>query len=455
MRRAVPVVLLVLLASPAAADEPPFTIEPGGMLVRECDLPGERRRDDVVPRHAVCVQAARQRWVVIYTTHGYRGVDDERSIIYQVRRDAPDGPVLKEGFLARAVAGWEPEGVPPAPDGKAYFKQHGHAVAFGVPKGALIDGKLAPNANLFVAQWRVLGRILVKKDDRLEHARTSPELSAKTQDVEWCQFRLNDAEDDIEIVQPADKLRQAGGWKLPAAMNQSFCPPVPFTAAADEWVGCNHFDRGRVAVLRFRFDPETAKYSWVQLSRFLDAGKRPVSEASMLRTADGWLVSARSNGAVAWFTAKNPFGEWSAPRFTPEPVLSAPHTTFRCADGVVRLFAGDRKASPHGYDRDPLYVWDVLHRDGVGVANRRVIFDSAERKLAMRRAVVPRVDFCELFPPHGRVQIAAYSVTPRGYHFAYEGTTIPAVTPEDKAASGLYFSRLRYAADVPPAWTFE
>src|SRR5437868_4627012 len=144
------VALVVSLAPPAAADEP-FTLTPAGMLVRECDLPGERRRDEVVPRQAVCVQAARERWVVVYTTHGFRGVDDERSVIYQVRKDAPDGPVLKEGFLAQAVADWKPEGVPPAPEGKTYFKQHGHAVAFGVPKGAIVGGRPAPNANLFVA----------------------------------------------------------------------------------------------------------------------------------------------------------------------------------------------------------------------------------------------------------------------------------------------------------------
>jgi hypothetical protein len=448
------VALVVSLASPAAAEEP-FTITPAGMLVRECDLPGERRRDEVVPRHAVCVQAARERWILVYTTHGFRGVDDERSVIYQVRKDAPDGPMLREGFIAQAVADWKPEGVPPAPEGKAYFKQHGHAVAFGVPKGALIGGKPAPNANVFVAQWRVLGRVLVKKEDRLEHARGSPELSARTQDVEWVQFRLNDREDDIEIVQAVDPLRQAGGWKLPAPMNQSFCPPVPFTDALDEWVGCNHFDRGRLAALRFRFDPETGKYAWVQMSRFVDAGKRPLSEASMLKTADGWLVSARSNGAIAWFKLSDPFKEWPAPTFTPEPVLSAPHTTFRCADGVVRLFAGDSKASPQRYDRDPLYVWDVSPDGRVGVANRRVVYDSIEQKLAMRRMVRPRVDFCELFPHLGRTQIVAYSVTPRGYNFPYEGTTIPAATDEDKAASGLYYSRLRYAEDVPPAWRFE
>ena len=60
-----------------------------------------------------------------------------------------------------------------------------------------------------------------------------------------------------------------------------------------------------------------------------------------------------------------------------------------------------------------------------------------------------------LFPPHGRSQILVYSVTPRGYNHPYEGTTIPPATAADKAASGLYFSRLLYDRDVQPTWRFE
>src|SRR5262245_48648630 len=83
-----------------------------GMFIKESTLPGETRRDDVVPRHAVCLQAAKSRWLIIYTTHGYRGADDERSVLYQVRKDAPDGAVLKEGFLAKSINDWRPEAVP-------------------------------------------------------------------------------------------------------------------------------------------------------------------------------------------------------------------------------------------------------------------------------------------------------------------------------------------------------
>ncbi len=452
-RTALPLAVLVLLSAGLPAAGP--ALEHGGMFIRECSLPGETRKDDVFPRRATCVQLARARWLVVYGTRGYRGVDDERSVIYQVRRDAPDGPVLKEGFLARARAGWRPEGVPPPAPGKDYFKQHGHAVAFGVPKGALVDGKLAPHANLFVAQWRVLGRVLVVKEDRLEKTYSDRVLFARTQDVEWAQFRLNDREDDIEIVQPVRPLRPAAG-KLPAAwMNQSFCPPVPFNARADEWVVCNHFDRARLAVLKFRYDPASKRYAWVETGPFLAEPKRPLSEASLVRLPEGWLISARSNGAIAWFRARDLFAPAPRAVFSKEPLISAPHTTFRCADGVVRLFGGDVRSSPHRYDRDPLYVWDVLLDGGVTVTNRRVVFFSEGRKLDMRRAVRPRIDFAELFPPHGRTQVLTYSVTPRAYNHPYEGTKIPAATARDKAASGLYFSRLRYDREAALAWRFD
>src|SRR2546423_583313 len=65
------------------------SVERQGVLIRECTLPGETLKDDVVPRHANAIQVSRQRWLVVYSTHGFRGVDDERSIVYQLRQDAP------------------------------------------------------------------------------------------------------------------------------------------------------------------------------------------------------------------------------------------------------------------------------------------------------------------------------------------------------------------------------
>lgn len=448
-----------------AADEPLSpTIESityGGPLIRECTLPGETFKDDVVPRHANAIQVSKNRWLVVYSTHGFRGVDDERSIIYQLRREAPDGLVIKEGFLVQAKDNWRPEGVPPPPEGKTYFKQHGHMVSFGVPRGALRDGQPLPQANVFVAKWRVLARILDSKRDYLE--KTPPDLHLRTQAVEWVQFRLNDREDDIEIVQPVRVLRQKGYEKgeaftsaAVAWMNQSFCPPVPFNRDASEWVDCNHFDRGRLAVLKYRFNPQTRLYEWVETGTLLADTKRQLSEASLLRLADGWLVAARSNaGLVAWARTSDPFASWSPLVLAPAPAVSAPLTSFTCADGVVRLFTGDRNISPQKYDRDPLYCWDVQVDRDFALSHRQTLFDSEQARLPMRRVVRPKIDFCELFPLHGRTQLIVHGVSTRAYNHKYEGTSIPPVNAEEKRASGIYHARITYRQEPPPRWQFQ
>jgi hypothetical protein len=450
----------------AAADPLPpgiESIEHLGPFIRECTLPGETRKDDVVPRHANAIQVSKRRWLVVYSTHGFRGVDDERSIIYQLRGEAPNGPLLKEGFLARADPDWNPEGVPPPPEGKTYFKQHGHMVAFGVPRGAVFDGKPLPQANVFAAKWRVLGRPLDRKRDYLEKTPLDSLLMKRTQAVEWVQFRLNDREDDIEILQPVRILRQKGfergdaftsapvGW-----MNQSFCPPVPFNREASEWVDCNHFDGGRLAVLKYRFNPQTRLYEWVETGPLLGDANKPLMEASLVRLPGAWLVAARTSvGKVAWVRTANPFASWPEPLLGKEPAAAAPLTAFACPDGTVRLFTGDRAVSPQKYDRDPLYCWDVQVDKEVSVSLRQTLFDSEQTKLPIRRAVRAKIDFCELFPYHERTQLIVHGVSTRAYNHPYAGTNIPPVNAEEKAVSGIYCAKILYRNELPSLWHFN
>jgi hypothetical protein len=161
-------------------------IEHRGVLVRDCTLPGETRKDTVVPAHPGGIQVARDRWLLVYATRGFRGVDDDRSIVYQLRKGAFDGPVVKEGFLARAVEDWKDfgDGTLAPPEGKTFIKQHGHPVVFGVLRGAMRAGKPAGNANVFVAKWRVVARLLDRKRNYLEHASADPELARRSQGVE-------------------------------------------------------------------------------------------------------------------------------------------------------------------------------------------------------------------------------------------------------------------------------
>jgi hypothetical protein len=106
-------------------------IEIAGKLIHECTLAGERRTDDVFPAHPNGLQASARTWLLLYATRGWRAVDDDRSIVYQIRRGAADGALIKEGVLAQSIDDWDPLG-----DGTPVARQHGHPVLFGVPRGS-------------------------------------------------------------------------------------------------------------------------------------------------------------------------------------------------------------------------------------------------------------------------------------------------------------------------------
>ncbi len=153
-------------------------IEHQGVLIREAGLPGETRAEDIVPAHPNGTQVSRNRWLLVYATRGFRGVDDDLSILYQLRSKTPDGTLVAEGVLAKWIDDWDPLG-----DGNHYVKQHGHPVVFGVPKGALVQGQPAPSANCFVAKWRQCARVLDPDTGHLVHGTSDPELKRRTQSV--------------------------------------------------------------------------------------------------------------------------------------------------------------------------------------------------------------------------------------------------------------------------------
>lgn len=439
------------------------SIEPGGVLIGDCTVPGETRADDVVPAHPNGLPVSRDRWLLVYATRGFRGVDDDRSIIYQLRHGAPDGRVLKEGLLGRAHAGWDPLG-----DGKPCFKQLGHPVAFGVPKGALVRGRPAANANVFVAKWRVVGRRFDPEKNTLAHSGADPELRRRTQGVEWVQFRLNEREDDIHILAPVARLRQRGfeqgprfcavdvGW-----MNQTFTPPVPFGPDGLSWADVNHFDGGRIAALKYVYNPKRGLYEWAELGPFLGGEQLGLTEASLARGEDEWVIAARlgTGRGVAWARARDPFAAAPRPTVTPEPAINAPLTLFHCADGRLRLFSGDATASPRRNARDPLYCWGVDPERDFACTGRRVVFDSERAGLRLRRESGPKVDMCKLLPPQGRSQLAIFRVSVRSYNQPYVGgsgqpTDIPVVNAAEKMSCGIYFARILYRKAAAGPWEF-
>jgi hypothetical protein len=465
----------VLLPVPLAPGQPRpagkiRSIDYQGILLGDCSLPGETRKDDVTPAHSSGLQVSRDRWLLLYATRGFRGVDDDRSIVWQLRKGAIDGPIIKEGMLARSRE-YEPFGAEnqPAGEGKVYVKQHGHPVVFGVPKGAIIDGKPAAHANLFVAKWRAVARILDRKTNALLHSGADPEARRRSQVVEWVQFRLNERDDDLEIVQPAGIMRQQGFEQGPAFcsgqqvgwMNQSFTPPVPFNRIATEWADCNHFDRGRVAALKYRFNVRAGRYDWVETGPMVGDPQCDLSEAILAPVAGKWVIAARpEKGGVAWARADDPFVKISAPLYPKEPGSNAPVTAFNCADGVLRLFTGDVSLSPYKNGRDPLYCWDVDPGRDFACDNRRTIFDTVTAKLAIRPAAVPKVDMCKLLPHQGSRQALVWRVSVRSYNQPYVGSSgkpigIPAINADEKAACAIHYAQINYREEFPALWQFR
>ncbi len=430
------------------------SIEPARMLVGECSLAGELRADDVVPAHPNGLPLARDRWLLLYATRGFRGVDDDRSIVWQIRRDGPDGTVVREGLFARTRDDWDPHN-----QGKAFSRQQGHPVAFGVPKGARIGGKPAPHANVFVARWYVSARLLDRARNHLEHSTADIGFAGPRLFVEGVQFRLNEAGDDLEILRPAARLRQKGfesGERFTSAegatwMNQSFTPAVPFNREASEWADAMAFDGGRLAAAKHRWDPASGLYEWVETGPFLAHPEHGLSEGSLARLADGWAVSARAaRGGACWAKTEDPFRRMPVPVHVAEPATTAPLTAFACPDGVLRLLTGDKGR------RDPLFMWDVLPGEGFRAANVRTVFDSVKAGLPIRPASQPKVDMAKLLPPQGRTQLLAFRVSIRSFNHPYPNRpAIPVAGGEEKAACGIYAARLTYAEAARPLWSFD
>jgi len=425
-------------------------IDVKGKLVHECTIPGETRADDVFPGHPNGTPLSKDRWLIIYATRGWRKVDDDRSIIYQLRKDRPDGPVLKEGLLRRAVDDWDPFG-----DGSRLLREHGHPVVFGVPKSAKVGGAPAPNGNVFVAKWRVNSKGML--DPATGAITRPPEGYGSMMAVEWVQFRLNDKEDDIEILQPVQRLRRKGCQEAdicctldnPAGMNQTFVQAVPFNREATEWVDVCHCG-GMIFALKYGFDASSGRYEWVATSSPAGSTERPLSEASIARCDDTWLIGARSNDAVAYIRTDDPFADVPKPVFR-RPAINCPVSMYRCADGVIRLLTGERATSPYGHGRNPLYLWDV-DPDTLDPANPRVIFDNiAAGKLP--REVGPRAEMGKILPHMGgRRQTIVWRVRAKSVMYSYG--SLPPITDELKPPHGLYYAEVEYDADCPAAWEF-
>jgi hypothetical protein len=284
-----------------------------------------------------------------------------------------------------------------------------------------------------------------------------------TQGVEWMQFRLNDLEDDLEILQPVQSLRQKGfaaGSRFCGAdevkeMNQSFVQAVPFNNEATEWADVNHFDGGRIAALKYRFNPDTRLYEWVEIGPRVSVADAGLTEASLVRVGERWIIAARAiggNNGHYWTASEDPFAKISPPVHG-DIVQNSPLTAYTGADGVLRLFTGNAPISPHRNARDPLYVWDIDTENGFKSSNRQVVFDSVAEKLPIRVECVPRVEMGKLLPHMGgKIQYFVHRIRTKSIN--HPANTKAIMNEAEKKCSGIYSEKIIYREDHPPCWQF-
>ena len=440
-------------------------LEYRGKLVHEYSLEGETRAAGRFPRHINGLQLSPKRYLLMMCSGAWRGADDNRSAIYQIRDGTYDGPVIREGFLRKSIAGWDA-----LEDGKPCILQTVHPIGFGVPHGAVIGGRVPDHAGLFVMLWKRHARYLDPETGfipRVEDGFDTHAMLRATTVVEWVQVRLNPSQDDLEIVQPAQTLRQTGwGAGYPFCERQeatlistTMSHPVPVDESGTAWVGPQTFyvqATKRVGVQEFQYDPAKGLYEWTRTGPLSADG---LWEPSIMRYGDSWLISARTDSALrgpngeraSWMRIDDPLGDLPDPLKVPTPESSI-LLAFTCADGVVRVIANDPHVRPHWPGcRNPLYVWDVDPDNHFAASNVQTLFDAVERKMAIREEAGAVVDQGKFFPhAGGNRQVVAHRVRTLALENpAHVGF---ALNEAEKDAHGLYYSEMVYDQEYPAAW---
>lgn len=441
-----------------------------GPLISDTSIPGERMADGIIPAHPGCCRLSENRWLITFATLDPRGWDSNHSIVYQIRDSGPAGQIIREGLLASFDDSWDPFG-----RGDKFSKRLGMAVPFGAPKGATHNGELLPNGNVFVIKW--YRRPFLMRDGKcisttdVHNPGAWPggeEIEARTLRVDWMQVRLNEAEDDLEIIQPEQTLRQVGynsdeefcSLGPRRQMNHSMVPPIAVDEACREWIEFDTFTPydisnttfGQVAPIRYRFDEESRLYQWVETGNLLTVDGWRISESSLILLDEGdWLIGFRSQTtndnnlkyAQLWFRGEDPFAKLSGPWQT--PLYPAPRHSYLCPDGVVRVFANEK------FDRwrDPLCSWDV-DLETFELKNRHQVVDL---RAAGHPFHNPGADMCKLCPtgPGNKQTLIFRAITLKQ---TAEPCADPPATPEEHIAAGVHYAEIEYDESLPDEWNF-
>ncbi len=437
-----------------------------GLLISDTCIPGEGKSEGITPEISSCIQVSKDKWLILFGTSDPRGHDTSRSIFYQIRKNGPDGEVIKEDLVEKARSGWDPHGL-----GHNLWKVNALPKVFGVPKGALRNGKPIPSANHFVAKWFV--RAGMEKDGLLVnpwHPDEWPsdikimDYDTSCQSLEWMQFRLNDAEDDIEIISSTKQLRQKGYENSLALssippneskdgtwvrMHHAFGDVASYNEDCSEWIEICQFE-DKLAAVRYTFNQNSGLYEWTETGKAHQRAGLDWSEASINKIDKDWIISVRAynkEGQTVWYKTSDPFESFGDN--TDIKCTYSPRISYVCADRILRLFSNGEGLPSKRYSRNPLYCLDVDPTD-FSYSNKQLVLDCCKEGLPF---YIPFADHAMLYPyVGGRKQIVSFRVIT--HKQTCRQADDPEVTAEELEQSGIHYAELIYDQEYPLPWNF-
>jgi len=421
-----------------------------GVLIPEAAVEGERSCDGMMPNYAQGMQGARDRWLVLFDTVDCHGRDCWRTIFYQIREGAPDGRVITEEVLVPM------DPIDVLPDGTELLRSNGQPSVFGVPKGALINGAVPDHANVFAVTS--FGCVVERKDGELQRVNQRPGLDSAVIEPyhEIMHVRLNDAEDDIEIISPRRRMQPADGSVV---HGHGWAQPIPDNAEHTVWLDSfsgrgDEADRvisHRVGAIRHTWNPGAREYEWTATGPIVEVkeGLR-VSETNLVKLGEAdYALAVRSfnqGGHTYWYRTSDPFAAWGEWIETPDTV--GQRYAFLCGDGVLRVFLNRQDITPYGDRRNPLYTFDVAP-DGFVYSNRRVVMDARELGLPLS---VPFLDHVHLYEPIGDRQIMSVRTITCAQVWRQDDSANP--SPQEMEAAGIHYVEIVYDKPCKPRWQF-
>jgi hypothetical protein len=426
-----------------------MNIEYHGHLIQDCSIQGERKQDGVVPAHcAPALKLSPDRWIIFYATLDSRGHDASKSIIYQIRTAHPAGKIIKEACIVPNDEQWDALG-----NGSCFWKCNGMPIAFGMPKS---KNKRA-NENVFFLKWYRYAHLL--KDNVLHNSGSgkwpgAPEVLQKTLRIESLQFKLNDQEDDIEIISPARLMTQKDYPDVNEfcelgdhfSMNHSMAPPVPINADCTEWVEYDTFTpcntgiggHGSVAPIKYSFNTATGLYEWTKTGPLLSIPNEIIGESSLCFDGTDFIVSLRSFSSFNTILLKTSDPFCNKFTYSAHETGGTPRIMWQCSNGKLRLFTNSPQLSPYNEKRNPLCSFDVNTSD-LSLSGPSIVFDARQAGLPFK---TPFVDMAKLFPECNGTQILAFRLITRSQTVG-NCPDSPKPTSTEIAASGIHYVTLK------------